>query len=161
MGKKAKEPVSQLGYLRDFAKDYEKGRLLGRAGPGKNPTYSERTVASVLRSVLQTVAQCHARSIIHRDVKPENFLLLSTDAAAPLKAIDFGLAAFFTPASLPLTAPNVEGTPWYLAPEACRGKWWPATDVWACGVMAAYMLTGTYPFVDRLMPSMPDLARTL
>lgn len=139
------------------------GELLGSggSGPKRHYAYSERAVASFLRSVLKTIAQCHARSIIHRDIKPENFLLLSKDEGAPLKAIDFGLAVFFSPDSLPITAPNAEGTPWYLAPEACRAKWWPATDVWAAGVMAAYMLTGHYPFIDRMNPDMPDLARTL
>ncbi len=51
--------------------------------------------------------------------------------------------------------------PRYLAPEACRAKWYPASDVWSCGVMAAYLLTGHYPFVDKISPAMPDLARTL
>lgn len=138
------------------------GELIGKSGPVKrNFAYSERAVASFMRSILQTIAQCHARNIIHRDVKPENFLLLSKEEGAPLKAIDFGLAFFVNPESLPLTAPNVEGTPWYLAPEACRAKWYFATDVWAAGIIAAYMLTGVYPFVDRVLPDMPDLARTL
>ena len=142
------------------------GELLGSStlkSGSKKPmhTYSERVVASYLRSILQTIAQCHARSIIHRDIKPENFLLLTKEENSPIKAIDFGLATFFTPDTLPLTAPNAEGTPWYLAPEACRGKWWPVTDIWATGIMAAYMLTGVYPFIDRTTPNTPDLARTL
>jgi calcium-dependent protein kinase len=137
------------------------GELLhGKGGHGRE-VLTERRVASYMRAILQTVAQCHARNILHRDIKPENFMHASTDPTAPIKAIDFGLAAFCPLNSLPLTAPNVEGTPWYLAPEACRGKWWPATDVWACGIMAAYMLTGYYPFIDRITPNMPDLARTL
>ena len=89
------------------------------------------------------------------------FLLLSEEEAAPVKAVDFGLAIFFDPAHLPVTGLNPEGTPWYLAPECCRAKWWPASDVWAVGVMACYLLSGAYPFLDRLTPKMPDLARTL
>jgi serine/threonine protein kinase len=49
--------------------------------------YSERTVASYMRAVLRTLAQCHAQHILHRDVKPENFMLLSDDERSPLKAI--------------------------------------------------------------------------
>lgn len=137
------------------------GKLLqGRAGPGTK-VLSEKLIAAYLRAILKTVAQCHSRNILHRDIKPENFLHAFEDDPIPLKAIDFGLAMFCAPSSLPVTAPNAEGTPWYLAPESCRGKWWPASDVWSCGIMAAYMLTGKYPFVDRICPDMPDLARTL
>ena len=70
-------------------------------------------------------------------------------------------AIFYDPAHLPVTGLNPEGTPWYLAPECCRAKWWPASDVWAVGVMACYLLSGAYPFLDRVSPKMPDLARTL
>ena len=37
-----------------------------------------------MRAVLRTLAQCHAAGILHRDVKPGNFMLLSDDARAPL-----------------------------------------------------------------------------
>eukprot|EP00890_Picochlorum_soloecismus_P004019 jgi/Picsp_1/4618/NSC_01988-R1_calcium-dependent protein kinase 34 len=149
--------------LDEVYEDDKGGPLLkqGGLGKGQNKALSETGVSRWIRSVLQTVATCHARHIIHRDVKPENFLFLKNNPKSPLKAIDFGLAKYFTPESLPITARTAEGTPWYLAPEACKGKWWPATDVWACGVMAFYMLTGTYPFIDRQSPTMPDLAQTL
>lgn len=122
---------------------------------------SERAVASLIKSVLRTIAQCHSKHILHRDIKPENFMFLTTSPISPLKAIDFGLAVMLPESKLPLTMPMAEGTPWYLAPEACRGKWYYTTDVWACGILAAYMLTGKYPFIDRVTPNMPDLARTL
>ncbi|KAI3425767.1 hypothetical protein D9Q98_007742 [Chlorella vulgaris] len=136
------------------------GELLARTTKSTRH-YSERTAASYLRAVLRTVAQCHAKRVIHRDIKPENFLFLSEDEASPIKAIDFGLAVFYDPQQLPLVGLNPEGTPWYLAPECCRAKWHPASDVWAVGVMACYLLTGAYPFLDRISPKMPDLARTL
>lgn len=60
-----------------------------------------------------------------------------------------------------MTASTAAGTPWYLAPEACRGHWWPKTDVWACGVMTFYMLTGSFPFMDRSNTIIPDLPKTL
>ncbi|EFN55463.1 hypothetical protein CHLNCDRAFT_35404, partial [Chlorella variabilis] len=135
------------------------GELLARTKSARH--YSERTAASFLRAVLRAVAVCHAKRIIHRDIKPENFLLLSEEETSPIKAIDFGLAVFFDPQQLPVTGLNPEGTPWYLAPECCRAKWYPVSDVWAVGVMACYLLTGAYPFLDRMSPKMPDLVRTL
>lgn len=74
--------------------------------------YTEAMVASYMRSVLHTLAQCHSHRILHRDVKPGNFMLLSDEEGAPLKAIDFGLAAFYEPEQLPRTDLGLDGTPW-------------------------------------------------
>ncbi|KAG2498875.1 hypothetical protein HYH03_003067 [Edaphochlamys debaryana] len=122
------------------------GELWHRIGDAH---YSERTVASFMRAVLRTLAQCHAQHILHRDIKPGNFMLLSDDERAPLKAIDFGLAAPFEPDQLPRTDLGLEGTPWYMAPETLRGEWLPASDIWSAGVMAFQLLCGRFPFDDK------------
>ncbi|KXZ52793.1 hypothetical protein GPECTOR_8g180 [Gonium pectorale] len=122
------------------------GELWHRIGESH---YSERTVASFMRAALRTLAQCHAQHILHRDIKPGNFMLLSNDDRAPLKAIDFGLAAPFDPEHLPRTDLGLEGTPWYMAPETLRGDWLPASDIWAAGVMAYQLLCGRFPFDDK------------
>ncbi len=44
-------------------------------------------VASYMRAVLRTLAQCHTQCILHRDIKPGNFMLLTEAEDAPLKAI--------------------------------------------------------------------------
>lgn len=53
--------------------------------------------AKSVRDILRTIAQCHLRHVLIRDVKPENFLYLTDDHDAPLKAIDFGLATYCKP----------------------------------------------------------------
>lgn len=60
------------------------GELIHRIGLRH---YSERTVASYMRAVLRTLMQCHALRILHRDIKPGNFMLLNESDTAPLKAI--------------------------------------------------------------------------
>ncbi|CAL8463594.1 g3128 [Coccomyxa elongata] len=125
-----------------------------------NPS-NETMLASIIRAVLQVVAHCHAVRFLHRDIKPENFLLSEAGERGHVKAIDFGLAVPFNPACLPLSVSMLEGTPWYLAPEACRGKFEPATDVWAVGAMTAQLLTGELPFNDPLSPKMPSMQRVL
>ena len=40
-----------------------------------------------MRAVLRTLAQCHSHRILHRDIKPGNFMLLNNSERAPLKAI--------------------------------------------------------------------------
>ena len=53
-----------------------------------------------------------AQGVLHRDVKPGNFMLSGRDERAPIKAIDFGLAAFFEEKDLPRDDLGIEGTPW-------------------------------------------------
>jgi serine/threonine protein kinase len=91
--------------------------------------YSERTVASYMRAVLRTLAQCHAAHILHRDIKPGNFMLLSDDERSPLRAIDFGLATPYDPAELPLTDLGLEGggamrggAPWLASSGCCLAR---------------------------------------
>lgn len=127
----------------------------------KGKAFTEKKVSEWMHGILQTLSVCHARNIIHRDVRPENFLFLNKSKNAPLKAIHFGNALQFIPESLPVAASSTDGNIWYMAPEACRGQWSPVCDVWSCGIMVYYMLTGTFPFTDRDAPMSPDLAVTL
>jgi calcium-dependent protein kinase len=48
-------------------------------------------------SLIVQVAQCHAKNVIYRDIKPDNFLFLNNTQNSPLKATDFGLATYFRP----------------------------------------------------------------
>ena len=73
------------------------GHSLEQAGS----TMSEADVATILRSVLRFIAQCHTKGIIYRDVKPDNFLFLTSDATT-VKATDFGLSIRYGPQLLPL-----------------------------------------------------------
>lgn len=59
--------------------------------------YTERAAVSLLRTIVQIVHSCHSMGVIHRDLKPKNFLLLNKDEDSPLKATDFGLSVFFKP----------------------------------------------------------------
>ena len=124
--------------------------------------FSEKDVVRYMRSVLEALVYCHANGVIHRDIKPDNFLKKSKDKRSELKAIDFGIAARFTPETLPVDdLGHPCGTLFYMAPEVCRAKWYPTSDVWAAGVMAAQMLTGKVPFNDALSPEDPDPGRAL
>jgi calcium-dependent protein kinase len=71
-----------------------------------------------------------------------NFMLLTEAQNSPLKAIDFGLAVFYKPDQLPRTDLGLEGTPWFMAPEVLSSQNYPASDVWAAGVMAYQLLSG-------------------
>jgi len=74
--------------------------------------------------VLRTLAQCHAKHVIYRDIKPENFVYKSAARESKLKAIDFGLAVYHPPGSADLK--DITGTPYFMAPEvrerSCRSS---------------------------------------
>lgn len=120
--------------------------------------YTEATVAGYMRSVLHTLAQCHSHRILHRDIKPGNFMLLTEAENSPLKAIDFGLAAFFDPEKLPRTDLGLDGTPWFMAPEVLNSQTFPGSDLWSAGVMAYQLLSGYLPFDDTRNPHSPALS---
>ena len=99
---------------------HHRHRPRSRRQPGGAPAvFTEHSVALLLRDVLRVLLQCHARGLLHRDVKPGNFLRASTAPDAPVKAIDLGLAAPFAPGE-PRVDLGLEGTPYYLAPEVLR-----------------------------------------
>jgi serine/threonine-protein kinase len=80
--------------------------------------------------------------IVHRDLKPANvFVTTRDDGSALLKILDFGTAKM-----LSANAPSsriVRGTPQYMAPEQLAGDLpTPATDIWALGLVAFFVLTG-------------------
>ncbi|KAK9868544.1 hypothetical protein WJX84_003705 [Apatococcus fuscideae] len=105
--------------------------------------YTEQEAAKLVREILRTLAQCHARGIIMRDVKPSNFLFLSEHPDAPLKAIDFGMATYCA-AGQKLS--DKAGSPIYLAPEVLRQSYDQRADIWGAGVIAYQLLTGRLPF---------------
>ncbi|GIL77760.1 hypothetical protein Vretifemale_7216, partial [Volvox reticuliferus] len=119
------------------------GELWTRVQKGK---YDEAAAAAIIREVLCTVAQCHAKGIVLRDVKPENFLFLTPAPDSPLKMIDFGLATYCKPGQL-LT--DRAGSPLYVAPEVLKQSYGQPCDVWSAGVIAYQLLTGRFPFEDE------------
>ena len=90
--------------------------------------------------------------IIHRDLKVEN-CLISSDGR--VKICDFGLAitkdTISKMSTLSLSQAISQGTIGYISPErAFDGKISDASDVYAFGIIIAYMLFGKFPWVDKL-----------
>jgi tetratricopeptide (TPR) repeat protein len=107
------------------------------------------TLSFVARSLLETLSHAHARGVVHRDLKPQNLLLVDPrDATAGVKLTDFGIA--WTRSDTPETGPT--GTLDYMAPEQIEvqvRRYGPWTDLYGLGCLLFELATGHPPFRDE------------
>ena len=96
-----------------------------------------------IRQILRALSHAHEKGIVHRDIKPQNVMLLRD---GKVKVTDFGIAK--TPTSEPLTMTDKAiGTVNYISPEqASGGRVDEKSDLYSVGVMFYEMLTGKLPF---------------
>lgn len=117
--------------------------LLG--GRQMSPTQA----ADLMRQVLEALAACHEKGVVHGDLKPSNLMVT---ASGRVSLTDFGIARAIlygegtaTP-SVSLSAP-IWATPQYCPPEAWDGaRPSPAWDLYALGVVMHEALAGCLPF---------------
>jgi formylglycine-generating enzyme required for sulfatase activity len=126
----------QVVLVSEYAPDGSLKDWLKRHG-GRAP--SVEAAVEMTRGILAGLEHLHGRSIIHRDVKPDNVLLLG---ATPRLA-DFGISRVLKSDTY---GTQVAGTLWYMAPEAFRRKRNQRTDLWSVGVILYHMLSGRLPF---------------
>ncbi|KAG0488329.1 hypothetical protein HPP92_007140 [Vanilla planifolia] len=124
----------------------EGGELLDRILAKKDSRYTEKDAAIVVRQMLKVAAECHLHGLVHRDMKPENFLFKSNKDDSPLKATDFGLSDFIKPGK---RFRDIVGSAYYVAPEVLKRKSGPESDVWSIGVITYILLCGRRPFWDK------------
>jgi serine/threonine-protein kinase len=112
-------------------------------------------VSEVVLQVLSALSAAHEKSVIHRDLKPDNiFLVQRANMPSVAKLLDFGISKVQAAdhAAMDLTRTGmVMGTPYYMAPEQARGDRTldQRVDLWAVGVILYEALTGRRPFVAR------------
>ncbi|XP_004232492.1 calcium-dependent protein kinase 18-like [Solanum lycopersicum] len=124
----------------------EGGELLDRILAKKDSRYTEKDAAIVVGQMLKVAAQCHLHGLVHRDMKPENFLFKSSKEDSSLKATDFGLSDFIRPGK---KFQDIVGSAYYVAPEVLKRKSGPESDVWSIGVITFILLCGRRPFWDK------------
>ena len=95
--------------------------------------------------ILRALQHAHDKGIVHRDIKPQNIMLLSDGT---IKVTDFGIARL-TRSDMKATVEGNKaiGSVHYISPEQARGEITDEkTDLYAVGIMLYEMLTGCLPF---------------
>lgn len=93
--------------------------------------------------ILRALQHAHDKGIVHRDIKPQNIILLPT---GNIKVADFGIARFSRNETRTLTE-NAIGSVHYISPEQAKGELTDArADIYSLGVVLYEMLAGKLPF---------------
>jgi calcium-dependent protein kinase len=119
------------------------GELLIKLNSQPHHHFSEAVACRYVRTIIECIAYLHEHSIVHRDLKLENFIFVDDSENSELKLIDFGLSKHFDTAEV---IHGAVGTPFYVAPEVLTNCYSPKCDVWSIGVIAFMLLAGYPPF---------------
>ena len=112
---------------------------------------------ALLLDVLAALGHAHARGVLHLDIKPGNVLLDRVDGAVVPRLTDFGLAGL----ARNRRGLGPFGTPAYMAPEQASpgAPLGPATDLYAFGCLAWWLLTERVPLLGATVAEQVELLR--
>jgi len=123
----------------------------------------QRTL-TVVSGVGAALAAAHAKGFIHRDVKPENIMLVDRAGVTSIKLLDFGIAKLLSPdgeRSLTTHTGAALGTPQYMSPEQLEDVAYDhRADIYSLGAVAYEMLTGQVPYPGKTHAEVRQLQLT-
>ena len=103
----------------------------------------EREAVYFTIQILRALQHAHSKGIVHRDIKPQNIMLLKDGT---IKVTDFGIARFSRSEQRTMTDKAI-GSVHYISPEQAKGEFTDEkSDIYSVGVMLYEMLTGQLPF---------------
>lgn len=104
---------------------------------GKAPSHEK--ALEMMTGILSGIEHLHSRSVVHRDLKPDNILLQGNTP----RITDFGISRIVSANSMSAVA---MGSPFYMSPESFEGGKSSQTDIWSAGVILYEMFTGEHPY---------------
>jgi serine/threonine-protein kinase len=135
------------------------GRTLTKVLADEGPLKPRRALV-IARQLLEGIGHAHAHGLVHRDLKPDNIMLVDMGGWERAKIVDFGLVKLIGDAEAAmgggkLTSTGIVfGTPAYMAPEQALGRGVDGrADLYALATILFEMLTGRVPF-DHADPMM-------
>jgi len=111
-------------------------------------------VVEIVKQVCAGLAAAHKLGVVHRDIKPDNIMLVHDDEGLTIKLLDFGIARLSeTQSEMIHTRPGlILGTPAYMSPEQAAGSIGDQidsrSDIYSLGIVVYEMLTGHIVFND-------------
>jgi len=135
-------------YVMEYLRGLNLHELVARYGPPP-----EARVVHILLQICDSLSEAHMLGLIHRDIKPGNVFLCDRGGIPDcVKVLDFGLVQEYRAENrqqMNLAGRDVlEGTPWFMPPEAIRDSISsdPRSDLYSVGALAYYLLTGAYAY---------------
>ena len=135
--------VSVKGEYKYIVMEYIDGITLKAYMQRKGTLSVKETIAYSIQ-ILRALEHAHLGGVVHRDIKPQNIMLLKS---GQIKVTDFGIAKL--PDAKTLTATDKAiGTVYYISPEQAAGEKGidRRTDLYSVGVLMYEMITGKLPF---------------
>mmetsp|Transcript_28789 Transcript_28789/g.45341 ORF Transcript_28789/g.45341 Transcript_28789/m.45341 type:complete len:712 (+) Transcript_28789:186-2321(+) len=121
------------------------GDVLDRVASLKR--YTEKEARQLAAGLIEGVKYLHERKIAHRDLKPQNLLLETSDDNTFVKICDFGFAKRV---HVPQSLTTLCGSKHYVAPELLKNHPYDEScDMWSVGVIIYFLLAGHLPFNKR------------
>lgn len=106
---------------------------------------------AILKQCAEALHYVHSQGVVHRDVKPENFLV---NEEGSVRLIDFSIAQTKADRSFFSFGKKVDGTPLYMSPEQIRNETQDArSDMYSFGVMMFELMTRRPPFIGASVDS--------
>ena len=107
-----------------------------------------REALHFITQVMRALSHAHSRGIIHRDIKPQNIMILRDGS---VKVADFGIACLTAKNSQTMAGKEAMGSVHYISPEQAKGERIDQrSDIYSVGMLLRFMLSGSLEVLPRL-----------